>query len=137
MEIRDTEVLLNLKTGAVRRNIIGPDQRFRYHEGFTEADQEAGWKQISTFSSGYPEEEIAADIERAKAIYLKRKKGIPNLSAIWALCGGVVALYGAQQQIDAPIFTGAMLFFAGFCGFGAGLFSAFELKAPKAATATD
>ena len=63
-----------------------------------------------------------------------RKKGIPDISAIWALCGGVVAVYGAQQQIDAPIFSGVMLFFAGFCGFGAGLFAASELKASKTVT---
>lgn len=72
MKILDTEVLLNLKTGEVRRNSIGPDQRFRYHSGFTEADQEAGWKQISTFGAGSSEAEIAASIEQSKAIYLKQ-----------------------------------------------------------------
>ncbi|MCE2722045.1 MAG: hypothetical protein LW865_01985 [Betaproteobacteria bacterium] len=61
-----------------------------------------------------------------------RKKGWPDLSAIWALCGGVLALY-ASQQFDSPVYSSAMLFFAGFCGFGAWLFSAYELKASKAA----
>jgi len=72
MTIRDTEICINLKTGDVRRNSITPDQRFRFHEGFTEADQEVGWKQISTFSAGCSEDDICVAIEQSKAIYLKR-----------------------------------------------------------------
>lgn len=63
-----------------------------------------------------------------------RKKGLPDLSALWMLCAGVGALWLAQQQTDAPIFTGSLLFFAGFCGFNAGLFSATELKTAKHAS---
>ena len=70
MPIVDTEILLNLHTGAVRRNSITPDQRFRFHDGFTEADQDAGWKQISTFGMGCPEEDISAAVEQPRAIYL-------------------------------------------------------------------
>lgn len=76
MGIRETETLLNLKTGAVRRNIIGPDERFRYHDNFTEADADAGWKQVGNYSAGFTEEEIVAGIEQAKAIYFKN--GLPN-----------------------------------------------------------
>lgn len=72
MAIRDTEILLNLKTGEVRRNSITADQRFRFHDGFTEADMDAGWKQISTFSAGYSEDEIAEAIEKSKTCYLRK-----------------------------------------------------------------
>lgn len=71
MTVRDTEILLNLKTGEIRRNVVTADQRFRFHDGFTEADQEAGWKQISTFSEGCAEEDICQSIEKSKAIYMK------------------------------------------------------------------
>ena len=72
MPVRDTEILLNLNTGEVRRSLIAPDQRFRFHNGFTESDMEAGWKQIGTFSAGYTETEIATAIKQSKAIYLKQ-----------------------------------------------------------------
>lgn len=67
-----TEILLNLSTGEVRRNAVTPDQYFRYHDAFTPADQDAGWKQVAIYSAGVPEDEIAINIEQAKAIYLKQ-----------------------------------------------------------------
>ena len=70
MTVRDTEILLNLKTGEVRRNVITADQRFRFHEGFTEADMDAGWKQVSTFGAGCSEDEIAEAIEKFKTRHL-------------------------------------------------------------------
>ena len=71
MDIFETEILLHIETGAVRRNTITPDQCFRFHDGFSEADQDAGWKQVGTYGAGCTEEDISAGIEHAKATYCK------------------------------------------------------------------
>lgn len=65
----ETEVLLNLKTGEVRRNRVEPEKRFRFHEAFTREDADAGWKQVATYSPDFSEEALSEDIEHTKAIY--------------------------------------------------------------------
>jgi len=69
-----TEILLHLKTGDVRRNLITTDKVFRFHEGFTRADSEAGWKQVVCFGSGTSEDDMTAEIARIRAIYLHEKR---------------------------------------------------------------
>ena len=73
MPVTETEILLNLSTGEVRQNVISTDKAFRIHDGFTEADREAGWKQVGNLGSGYSQAEIDAWIADIKTLNLKSK----------------------------------------------------------------
>lgn len=76
-----TEILLHLKTGDVRRNLITTDKVFRFHEGFTRAESEAGWKQVVCFGSGTSEDDMTAEIARIRAMYLHEKEKPDGVSA--------------------------------------------------------
>lgn len=65
-----TEILLNLHTGEVRRNLVTYPEYFRFHANFTKEDMAAGWKQILV-CTGFTEAEILNEIKQAKSIYLK------------------------------------------------------------------
>ncbi len=66
-----TEFLLHLPTGAVRQNEINHAQTFRYHDGFTRADEAAGWKQVVCFGANTPAGDMAKEVAQIRAIYLK------------------------------------------------------------------
>lgn len=81
MAITETEVLLNLNTGEARQNVITTDKAFRFHDGFTESDREAGWKQVANLGSGCSQDDIDEQIAQARAIYFatfSKHKGEDN-----------------------------------------------------------
>ncbi|WP_153110948.1 hypothetical protein [Propionivibrio limicola] len=72
----EIEIVLNTRTGEVRRNVIGASERYRFHAAYTEEDAKAGWLQVSTFGANTPEEEVATAIAQAKSIYLKTEDAL-------------------------------------------------------------
>lgn len=65
-----TEILPHLPTGEVRQNAISHAQTFRYHDGFTRADEAAGWKQVVCFGANTPADDMTEEVARIRAIYL-------------------------------------------------------------------